>query len=385
VITQAALYVAMPDDVRAALALVAGRPLAFRMLMAAIQAGCRQVWVPAVFRGSPLERAIAASPSARAAVRWPAAGAAPPAAPLLLLPAAALVPPAALAVLRGARPVAVLAKSADGGAPLVAASATLARGLWAPLRAGHPVGDALGRALKDTAVTVLEAGDWHVRVSSPRDVAAAEAHLYAGLGSAVDSRLDTALHRRLSRPVSRLAARWSIAPNAVTLASLLVGFGAVWCFWHATPARALAGLVLYVMAVVLDHADGEVARLALAESPLGARLDVAVDTTIHAGLMIALGVTAQAAAGGGAVAGVVAALGAVISATVTHSPAPAGTGVGALLDALSKRDGFYAVLLAFILGLTFLPRVLPALMILVAAACHGFWLSHLVYRSTRRR
>jgi uncharacterized membrane protein YesL len=40
--------------------------------------------------------------------------------------------------------------------------------------------------------------------------------------------------------------------------------------------------------------------------------------------------------------------------------------------------------MAFIVGLAFLPQVLPALMILVAAGCHAFWLSHLLYRLTRR-
>jgi phosphatidylglycerophosphate synthase len=384
VITEAALYLATPADVRAGLALVAGRPLAFRMLMAAIRAGCRRVWVPAIFRGTAVERAVAVSPSARTAVRWLEAGAAPPSAPVLFLPAGALTAPAAVAALGGAPPVAVLAESIDSDAPVVAGSAALAQALWPPLGAGLPVADALGRALKDTALTVVDAAGWHVRVASPRDVAAAEARLYAALGSEVDSPLDRALHRRLSHPVSRLAARWGLAPNVVTLGSLMIGLGAVWCFWQATPGRALAGLALYAMAVVLDHADGEVARLALAESSFGAWLDVAVDTTIHALLMIALGLTGQAVAGGGAVAGVVAALGVVASAAVTQTSAPAGTGVGRFLDTLSNRDGFYAMLMAFIVGLAFLPQVLPALMILVAAGCHAFWLSHLLYRLTRR-
>ena len=61
--------------------------------------------------------------------------------------------------------------------------------------------------------------------------------------------------------------------------------------------------------MVLDHADGEVARLTLTESVLGEWLDVVVDTVVHTTLMLALGVAAAALAGGGLPAGVVAAVG----------------------------------------------------------------------------
>ena len=37
-----------------------------------------------------------------------------------------------------------------------------------------------------------------------------------------------------------------------------------------------------------------------------------------------------------------------------------------LLDALSNRDGFYAMLVAFVLAVALLPAALPALMLLVA-------------------
>jgi len=131
---------------------------------------------------------------------------------------------------------------------------------------------------------------------------------------------------------------------------------------------------------VLDHADGEVARLALRESPSGAWLDVIADTAVHALLVVAMGVTAQRTAGGGAIAGVVAALGTAGSAALAQSSSAAAGGVGVLLDALSNRDGFYVMLVVFILGLAFLPAALPPFMILVAVGCHAFWLSRLVYR-----
>ena len=377
----AALYLASPGDAGPALAKLAGRPLAFRAIRAAVRVGCPRVYVPALFRHGPLERAVAASPSARAAVVWLEAGVAPPVGPLLLLPAAALIPDDSLRALLAAPPPAVLAASRDGGVPAVVAGATLARALWAPIVATRPLGDTLMRALKDEPRTTVVEGGWCERVTSSRGRAEAEARLDAALGSPIDTRLDVLFHRRLSRPLSRLAVRWEIAPNRVTLLSLAVGLAAAWCFWQAGPAWALAGLALYALAAVLDHVDGEVARLALTESSFGAKLDVAVDTIIHALLVIVMGFTAQHAAGGGAAfTGLVAALGVVASALMTRTSPPATGGIGGVLNALSNRDGFYALLALFVVGLAVLPSALPVLMLVVAAGGHAFWLGRLVYR-----
>src|SRR5204863_2804418 len=175
--------------------------------------------------------------------------------------------------------------------------------------------DDLDRALKSRDVRAVAEG-WYVLARDARGVAEAEARLYAALGSPIDTRLDVVLHRRLSFHVTRAAVWLGVTPNAISVASFLVGLVAVWCFWRASQASALAGLLVYVAAVVLDHADGEVARLTLAESRLGEWLDILVDTIVHAALVIAMGLTAQRIAGGGAILGIVGALGIIASATV---------------------------------------------------------------------
>jgi phosphatidylglycerophosphate synthase len=383
VISDAALYLATPGDAPAALAVVAGRPLAFRMIVAAARAGSRRVYVPAALRTSTLQSAIDSSPTAREVVTWLAPDSPPPSVPLLLLPAAALTPPTALASLVAAPPSAVLASARDGNAPVAVLTPPLARRLWATVAAGQPLGEALGRALKSEAGLAVAESGWFVRVSSPQAIAAAEARLDAELGSPVDTRLDRVFHRRLSRPLSRLALRWGVSPNAVTVMSLIAGLAAVWCFWNCTPGQALVGIALYALAVVLDHADGEVARLGLRESRWGARLDVIVDTAIHALLLVALGVTAQHVAGGGALAGAIAGVGAAGSAMLAQSPSTGGGGIGAALAALSNRDGYYAMLVIFILALAFWPAALPVYMIFIAVGCHAFWLSQLAYQLSR--
>ena len=54
--------------------------------------------------------------------------------------------------------------------------------------------------------------------------------------------------------------------------------------------------------------------------------------------------------------------------------------LGGFLDALGNRDGFYAMLIVFILALTFAPSALPTLMLVVTAGSHAYWLTRLGYR-----
>jgi phosphatidylglycerophosphate synthase len=374
--TEAVLYLPASRDAATALDTVAGRPLGFRMLMAALRAGCSRVWVPAQFRGGPIERAIDATPSARAASVWLQPGAAPPAGPVLLLSATALASPATLRPLLTARPPALLGGSWEDGAPVVVVGGDRVPTIWSRLTSEGPMGDTLTEALSTGEVTIIPSEGW--RVPAPAPVRELERRLFGDLGSPVDTRLDTILHRRLSRPITRLAVAAGVSPNVVSVASLLVGLLAAVCFGHGTPAWAMLGLLLYVSAVALDHADGEVARLTFAESRFGARLDVIVDTVVHAAIMLALGL---ATGGLGVLGGVLAAIGAVMSAALTQtSPTTSAGGGGRVLEALSNRDGFYAMLLAFIGCLTFLPSALPTLMLIVAAGTHAFWLGQAVSR-----
>ena len=384
-IGQAVLYLATPDDGPAALLTVAGRPVAFRAILSAVRAGVHRIALPAGFRGTPVEAAVAASPAARRTVVW-LDDQTLVCEPTLLLPATTLTPASAIARLLAAGPGAVLAESRDAGAPAVVADALLLSAAGAALVAGTPLGDALQRAVKEGSARVVPAEAWYVRVSGARSVAEGEGHLLGALASPIDTALDVAVHRRLSRPVSRRAVAWGVSPNQVSLASLVVGLAAVACFWRASPASALAGLALYVVAVVLDHADGEVARLTLAESAIGEWFDVAVDTLVHALLVGAMAATAQAAAGTGAWLGALGALGVVASAVVTKAwPGPARPGgVDRALERLGARDGFYAMLIAFIALLTLWPAALPAFIAVVAVGANGYWIARVTSRLARR-
>jgi phosphatidylglycerophosphate synthase len=377
VIRQAALYLATDDDVQAARLRVAGRPVAFRAILAAVRAGARRVVVPAALRTPDLEAALATSPTARATLVWLDGEAALAPEPTLLLPAAALAPAPGLAGLLRQPPGRVLTESQPGDAPVLTADPALLAVLRAPLIAGTPLGDLLGRELGTRRPASISSGGWFVRVVAERDAAEAERRLWGDLGSPIDSRLDTTVHRRLSKGVTRVAIALGIGPNPITLASGVVGLAAVGFVAHGAVAALLIGLVLYLAAVVLDHSDGEVARLTLTESALGEWLDIAVDTVVHTALMLALGIAAHRVAGMGLGTGVVAAVGVVASAIVGKlwPPAPPTARERGLLDPLTSRDGFYAMLVIFIASRLLVPAWLPALMVIIAVGTHGYWLA----------
>jgi phosphatidylglycerophosphate synthase len=226
---------------------------------------------------------------------------------------------------------------------------------------------------------------WFVRVRARADAVEAERRLYTGLGSPIDTLLDRVLHRRLSRHVTRVALASSLTPNQISVASLLVGLVAAWCFWGATPLSALVGLAVYLLAVVLDHADGEVARLTGAESVLGAWLDILVDTAVHALTVLAMGATARAEAGAGVGLGGVAAVGVVLSAALANLRPPTPDAVGEALTSLGSRDGFYLMLALFVLVRALRPDLLPWLMIVVAVGSNAYWLASLTHLLLTRR
>jgi phosphatidylglycerophosphate synthase len=171
-----------------------------------------------------------------------------------------------------------------------------------------------------------------------------------------------------------------VTANAITVASIVLGLAAALAIASDGLAGAVLGLVLYAVAVVLDHADGEVARLAFAESAFGEWLDIGGDTLVHAALVLGMGVTAERLAEAGAAMGVVAAAGVVASAWVAKTAPPAANAINRAFGALGNRDGFYAMLLAFVLGVALAPSALPALMVLVAAGTHAYWIGSSVTR-----
>ena len=384
---RALLY--LPDGAARPLAAadVTGRPLAVRAMVAALRAGASLIAVPSTLRDAAAERALRRMPALAASVRWLTPDAPPPAetpSAWLLLPASSLIHVSALAGLLAAPAPrgAVLAASAGGAAPVALVPAPFIAELWAELGtdlvAGRPVGVRLARRLEDAGALAREATGPHVAVHAASDLARAEDALDATLGNPVDTSVDRHLHRRCSRRISRLLARTPVAPNHLSLVNLAIGLVTIWCFWHATTASALVGVLTYALACIVDCADGEIARLTFQESRVGAELDWVTDTTIQAGIVLGLGVSS-----GGpvmAVVGLLAAIGVTLSAIVTRylpRGIEAGPPAGGLLGHIASRDAFYLMLLSFAALRWLAPSLVFVVAVVVAVGSQVYWVGHL--------
>ena len=381
---RALLY--LPDDAgpRLAGAPVAGRTLTVRALVAALRAGASVIALPSTLRDAAVERALRRMPALAAAVRWLSPGDEAPedeSGPWLLLPASSLIHVSALRGLLAPSTAgcAVLAPSAGTAAPVAIATPALVTAVWKDLAAGRPVGPELERRLAEAGARPREATGPYRTVRDTADLPAAEEALQATLGIPADSGVDRYLHRRCSRWITRLLVRTRVTPNQVSCGSFVIGLGAAWCFWHATPVSAAVGVIVYALACIVDHSDGEIARLTFQESRLGANLDWAIDTTIHAGMVLGIGVTA-----GGTVMtalGAVGAAGVILSALFAwYLPREIEVGrmVGGLLTNIGNRDLFYLLLLT-VTALRWLhPPLVGAVTVVVAVGSQIYWIGCLV-------
>jgi len=383
-VARALLY--LPEAASRALAArqIAGRPLTVRALVAAVRAGAMTVGISVSLRDPAVERALERLPAAAGAVRWLDPNVGPGADadsgdPWLLIPAPIVVDPACLrALLDPAAPAggAVLANSRAGPAPVILAPAALVARLWPKLALGEPVGPDLARYLETARPEPRQAPGLLVAVRDEAGLVEAERALYRRVGTGWDTGVDRFLHRRCSRWITRALVRTPATPNQVSLASLAVGCAAIWCFWRATPASAAWGIAFYALASILDHSDGELARLTYQESRFGAHLDWAIDTTIHAGVVLGMGLTA-----GGPVAvavGIAAAGGVTASAwfaRILPHEIEVGEAVGGALEGMGNRDLFYLLLLAFGLFRWTATALLLPLAFLVALGSQAYWVA----------
>lgn len=92
--------------------------------------------------------------------------------------------------------------------------------------------------------------------------------------ASLDGLVSRYLNRPLSRPVARLLQHTPVTPNAVTLASLLIAFGAGWLLYLGH--NVWAALAIHVSSVV-DGVDGDLARLTGKGSRFGAVFDAVLD------------------------------------------------------------------------------------------------------------
>jgi len=116
------------------------------------------------------------------------------------------------------------------------------------------------------------------------------------------------LDRRLSWRISRRLAYTRVTPNHVTLAATALGLLSAWLFLSPDYWSRLSAALLLLVSTTLDGVDGELARLRLTESRLGARLDTLTDNLVHVALFAGILTGCYRASGSSAYLGLLAIL-----------------------------------------------------------------------------
>ena len=137
--------------------------------------------------------------------------------------------------------------------------------------------------------------------------------MYAGKGPVVEEWADRRFFRPAGWRIATTLAPTRVSPDAVTLASLVLGVLAGHLFWYANPWINAAGVVLFIWSDVLDSADGQLARLRGTSTRMGRILDGLADSARFLSLYSHLG--ARLYVSGWGWGGVVLALAALFSHT----------------------------------------------------------------------
>ena len=259
---------------------VAGIPLLTRTLMTAQRAGIeRFVIVATGAQQTALRAQLECGGRFRDRIRW-----FEPKEDLGLRSTCCLVLPPAVIVDGGTLHAWLLRVADSGGVtvpdggwigPLAVSSALLPSCIEAALRGQKGLTEFL-RELDEAHR--LERVPWdgvrHQPLRSLSEIAAIERSMLGALRSPEDGPI---VDRFVNRAVSARLTRWLIAsrvtPNQITCTSLITGLAGAWLLGGEGMLRSLWGLLLFQFSVILDHVDGEVARLKFLSSRLGKWLD----------------------------------------------------------------------------------------------------------------
>jgi len=113
--------------------------------------------------------------------------------------------------------------------------------------------------------------------------------VYASKGPVVEEWADRRFFRPAGWRVAHALGSTRVSPDAVTLASLIVGLVAGHLFWYSSAWINAAGVLLFIVSDVLDSADGQLARLRGTSTRTGRFLDGLSDSLRFVNLYAHLG------------------------------------------------------------------------------------------------
>lgn len=155
--------------------------------------------------------------------------------------------------------------------------------------------------------------------------------------------------QRLARLLVRPLVRTPVRPNHITTVSLLLALGAGALYARGEAGAANWAASLFVLARLLDHADGELARLTGSTSRFGYYYDFAVGALSSAALFIGIGfglsrgVLGEWSLFAGIVAGSCALVAMGLGLGVEARQGPDGGGYYPALAGFELEDGIYLI------------------------------------------
>jgi phosphatidylglycerophosphate synthase len=89
------------------------------------------------------------------------------------------------------------------------------------------------------------------------------------------------LNRRVSRFISRGLVLTPVTPNQITLVGASIGMAGAFLLSWAGYWPKLIGSLLFLLCIIVDGVDGEIARLKLQATSFGHYLDIITDNIVH--------------------------------------------------------------------------------------------------------
>lgn len=107
--------------------------------------------------------------------------------------------------------------------------------------------------------------------------------------SETDSLIDRCFNRKISAVITGIISKTQITANQVTIYNVFVGIIAMFFFQKGGYYNFVIGSVIYQFNTILDHCDGEIARLKNQSSRFGFWLDFITDAFVGSAIVIAIG------------------------------------------------------------------------------------------------
>lgn len=115
-----------------------------------------------------------------------------------------------------------------------------------------------------------------------------ENRLFQDIHDKTEGWIARGLNKKVSFAISRILTRTPITPNTISIFCFLVGIIGCLGFLSSRWGLRILGAILLQLSSILDGCDGEVARLKLLKSKLGAWLDTVFDDVIKFVMFICL-------------------------------------------------------------------------------------------------